>query len=89
MNTHGMKPHGMHTYHIQLHGQAAVSELNPMSPHQMTIVQSEPSATLISICTDQAGLLGTLRHLHNLGFVLLAVACQQEPSIEKTERKET
>jgi hypothetical protein len=63
----------MHTYCIQLRGQVDVNDLNPMCPHQMTLVQAEPSSTLLSIFTDQAGMVGMMGHLHNLGLTILSV----------------
>lgn len=61
------------TYHIQLEGQMAEDEMNAMSPLQMTLERIDGAATLFSICTDQSGLIGLLRHLHARGLVLLAV----------------
>jgi hypothetical protein len=71
----------MNTYFIQLRGQVNVSDLNALSPHQMTVIQAKPASTLISICTDQSGLVGLLRLLHNLGLTLLSVI-QEEERIE-------
>ena len=39
----------------------------------MTVVRAASEATLLSIGTDQSGLIGLIRHLHGLGFVLLSV----------------
>ncbi len=64
------------TYHIQIRGQAEESEINAMSPLQMTVVRVNQAATLFSVCTDQSGLIGLLRHLHGLGFVFLSVNCE-------------
>jgi hypothetical protein len=61
------------TYLIQLCGQVNESDLNAMSPIQMTVVRVDTVATLFTICTDQSGLIGLLRHLHGQGFVLLSV----------------
>lgn len=68
------------TYHIQLRGQAEESEINAMSPLQMTVVRVNQAATLFSVCTDQSGLIGLMRHLHGLGFVFQSVICESEPS---------
>ena len=78
----------MNTYLIELRGAVDVNELNPMSPHQMTSTRVEPTKTLITVCTDQSGMIGLLRHLHNLGFVLLAVACELETSRTLSKRNE-
>ena len=68
----------MNTYLIRLRGQVNVNDLNAMSPHQMTLVQMTPAATFISICTDQSGLVGLLRHLHHLGLTFLSVNREEE-----------
>jgi hypothetical protein len=74
------------TYHIQLRGHVDEGDINATSPLQMMVVQVEAdkehpvdkgypyTATLITICADQAGLIGLLRHLHGLGFVFLSVS---------------
>lgn len=77
----------MHTYRIRVRGQVDVAELNPMSPHQMTGIYSEPAASLFTICTDQSGMIGMLRHLHNLGIVILSVDYQLEEMKDSIERK--
>ncbi len=62
------------TYHIRLRGQVDEGEINAMSPFQMTVERVDQAATLITVCTDQSGLIGLLRHLHGLGFVFLSVS---------------
>jgi hypothetical protein len=37
--------------------------------------------TQFSIRTDQSGLIGLMRRLHNLGFAFLSVACAKESHI--------
>jgi hypothetical protein len=61
----------MNTYHIELMGQIPIDELNTMSPVQMTQAAAKQDCTAITICTDQSGMLGLLRHLHNLGLVIV------------------
>jgi hypothetical protein len=61
------------TYHIQIAGQVAEDEINAISTLQMTLERIDTAATLFSICTDQSGLIGLLRHLHARGLVLLSV----------------
>ena len=61
------------TYLIQLRGQVNESDLNAMSPIQMTVVRVDTASMLFTVCTDQSGLIGLLRHLHGRGFVLLSV----------------
>jgi hypothetical protein len=60
----------MNSFLIQLQGQVDVTDLNLMSPHHMTHVQDTPEGTLVSICTDQSGMIGLIRHLHALGYTI-------------------
>ena len=65
--------HDICTYQIEVQGQVDEKEINATSPLQMTVVRADPAATLFTICTDQSGLVGLIRHLHGHGFVLLSV----------------
>ncbi len=78
----------MITYQITVRGLVDVDELNLASPHHMTLVQAQPGVTQFSICTDQSGLIGLLRHLHNLGFDFQSITCAMETILSSTERKE-
>ena len=71
---------GMHdicTYQIEVRGQVDEYAFNATSPLQMTVVRVDTAATLFTICADQSGLIGLLRHLHGRGFVLLSVNCER------------
>jgi hypothetical protein len=64
----------MITYNIQLNGQVNEQEINARSPLQMSLVWVTPNASLVTVCTDQSGIIGLIRHLHNLGLVFLAIS---------------
>jgi hypothetical protein len=61
------------TYHIEVRGQVDGGSLNASSPLQMTVEREDTARTLFTICADQSGLIGLMRHLHGRGFVLLSV----------------
>ena len=61
------------TYHIEVRGQVDEDAFNATSPLQMTVVRVDPAATRFTICADQSGLVGLIRHLHGQGFVLLSI----------------
>jgi hypothetical protein len=65
--------HDSSTYHIEIRGQVDKNIFNATSPLQITVVQMDSAATLFTICADQSGLIGLIRHLHWQGFVLLSV----------------
>ena len=66
----------MNIYKITIRGQVDVNELNPTSPHQMSLIYVNPTKTMVTVCTDQSGLIGLLRHLHGLGLELLSFKCE-------------
>ena len=63
-------------YRIKVRGHVDESDLNAMSPLETTVVPADAdeehpnAATLFTICADQSGLIGLMRHLHGRGFVL-------------------
>ena len=64
------------TYHLRLRGRLTADDLNAMSPLAVTVEKSEAATTLLSVYTDQSGLIGILRHLHGLGCVFLSVSTE-------------
>jgi hypothetical protein len=64
------------------------NEVNSTSPVKVKVVRIEaggqpgPEATLFTVCTDQSGLIGLLRHLHGRGLVLLSLNFELN-SVEK------
>jgi hypothetical protein len=71
------EPEKMHdvfyTYRIEVQGRVDENTFNATSPLQMTVVRKDTATTLFTICADQSGLIGLIRHLHGQGFVLMSV----------------
>jgi hypothetical protein len=71
--------HDICTYQIEVRSQLDENDLNASSPLHMTVVRVDAdeerpnAATLFTICADQSGLIGLIRHLHGRGLVLLSV----------------
>lgn len=61
------------TYRIQLRGQVDLDEVNAKSPLELAVERADSAGTLLSVRTDQSGLIGLMRHLHGQGWVLLGV----------------
>jgi len=61
------------TYQIEIRGRADENDLNAISPFQMTVVRVDAESTLLTVSTDQSGLIGVLRHLHSRGLALRSV----------------
>lgn len=62
-----------YTYHIKISGQVNEGELNFSSPLHLHVVQAGMDETVVSLRTDQSGLVGLLRHLHGLSFVFISI----------------
>jgi hypothetical protein len=62
------------TFQIRLQGDTNEDEMNAMCPVSVTVEQVDASSTILAVRADQAGLIGLLRHLHGLGFVILSLA---------------
>jgi hypothetical protein len=75
------------TYFIEFYGQVEVGELNAISPLLMTPEGVEGAQTLVSVCTDQSGLIGLMRHLHGLGLVFLSVTRSHNDRSERSEHQ--
>ncbi len=60
-------------YGIQVDGRVNANELNALSPLEISLERVDAESTWLTVLTDQSGLIGLLRHLHGLGFVLLSV----------------
>jgi hypothetical protein len=63
----------IHTYEIKLRNRMDVDGFNATSPVQVMVRRVEAEATLVTICADQATLIGLLRHLHQQGYALLSL----------------
>lgn len=59
-------------YHIRVRGRVDEAEINAMSPIQLVREQGETTLSQFAARTDQSGLIGLLRHLHDRGFLLLS-----------------
>ncbi len=63
-------------YEIRVDGHIDHSIIDRFGPMQLidTVdVLGECTTALTGIVTDQAGIMGLIRHLHNLGIVLLSI----------------
>lgn len=67
--------HLQNTYIYQIEVEGSINEeiFNTASPIQIEVENIQHSITLITVYTDQSGIIGLLRHLHRLGFVVIAL----------------
>ncbi len=74
------------TYQIEVLGQVDEKDVSAGGPLQVALVRMSAdnagpdegktrpyASTLFTVCTDQSGLVGLLRHLHGRGLVLLSM----------------
>jgi len=64
----------IYTYHIEVQGQVDEKVFNIISPIQVTVEQGNAVSTLLTLDTDQSGLVGLVRHIHHQGFVILSLS---------------
>lgn len=65
--------HEVYTYRVRIQGQLEEKSFNAISPYRITEVSSTLDATQFTVCADQAGVIGLIRHLHQQGFLLLSI----------------
>jgi hypothetical protein len=62
-------------YQIQVRGQVTTSEIESFSPPGLTLEPGNEDCSILTVRTDQSGLVGLIRQLHGLGFELLSFRC--------------
>lgn len=60
-------------YSIRIKEQIDRDDINRISPVKVNQARIENSHTMCELTTDQAGLIGVLRHLHQRGFTIIGV----------------
>jgi hypothetical protein len=63
------------TYALKLSGELEQDFLTSFCPAGTNLERQEGSTLLSNICTDQSGIIGMIRYLHNLGFTILEMKC--------------
>ncbi|HEX2978951.1 MAG TPA: hypothetical protein VHO48_01685 [Anaerolineaceae bacterium] len=61
------------TYIITINGFVNQDDINAASPVNLNVDFATDRVTNLSVCTDQSGMIGILRHLHSMGYVLIFV----------------
>ena len=60
------------SYRLEVLNGLDEADFNASSPLQIEVVCREPEVTRFLVVSDQAGLIGLIRHLHAQGFVILS-----------------
>jgi len=61
------------TYQIHINGQIIDCEIARFCPPGWTIETDDKGFSILTVKTDQSGLVGLIRQLHGLGFELLSI----------------
>lgn len=69
---------GMRTYTLKLRGDLDEDFATSFCPPETTLSRAEETLTLSNLHTDQSGLIGLIRQLHNLGHVIISLNSEQE-----------
>ncbi|MEA4906050.1 MAG: hypothetical protein GYA17_05950 [Chloroflexi bacterium] len=69
-------------YYIRVRGLLAAGDIEPFSPPGLHIAPLGEEGSLLSVCTDQAGVIGLIRSLHGMGIILQALERQEFESRE-------
>jgi len=64
---------GIRTYALTLRGQLDADFASTFCPLETTFVCDGKTFRLANLHLDQSGLIGLLRHLHNVGCVILSL----------------
>jgi len=60
-------------YQIRIYEQMGAAEIERFAPPDLQLEPAGNNTTLLSVRSDQAGLIGLIRQLHGLGFTLLSI----------------
>jgi hypothetical protein len=66
------------TYILQFSGELEADFLASFCPAGTTLTIRDNITTLSNLRTDQSGILGIIRHLHNLGILILEMTTLQD-----------
>lgn len=63
--------HEFFNYQIKILNGIDRTRLESSSPVQMKVIRADGETTTLEIFSDQSGLIGVLRYLHQQGYILL------------------
>lgn len=61
-------------YDIEVQDELDENAFNATSPLRIAVAERGQLSTLLRTRSDQSGLIGLMRHLHQQGFVLLSIS---------------
>lgn len=73
----------IHEYQIEVQGKIDESTFNATSPLQVQVKKTDEMSTLMTIQSDQSGLVGLIRHFHHQGFSLLSFRASKILTIKR------
>jgi hypothetical protein len=73
-----MSPDELRTYSLKLCGSLDDDFISAYFPAGTCLTQRDECSRLENLQTDQSGIIGLLRQLHNLGCVILEMSTEKE-----------
>lgn len=73
--TAGTNKNDQRLYQIKFSGQVDDDFVTSFCPPGLTIERDGDITCLSNIHMDQSGIIGLIRHLHNLGCTILSMSC--------------
>jgi len=70
----------VHTYTLTFAGVLDDDFLTSFCPEGTVATAVDQHTTLTNLCTDQSGIIGVIRRLHNLGCTLISLSTKQGSS---------
>lgn len=80
MTAHTNHPDDLRTYRLTLRGTVDEEFVAAYCPAGTLLGHEGDAACLSDIQADQSGIVGLMRHLHNLGCTILALDSQPAPT---------
>lgn len=77
--TDNTSAHDLRVYRITIRGRVDEELVEAYCPAGTVLTSDGDTASLANIRADQAGIVGLVRHLHNLGLTILALESQEIP----------
>ena len=60
-------------YRSVVRGELQAADVRTIGPHGLAVEPAGVGYTRLSVCTDQAGLVGLIRFLHGMGLALVSL----------------
>ena len=67
--------HDQRSYTLKLAGLLEDDFISAYCPPETVVLRQDNTTNLTNLHTDQSGMIGLIRNLHNLGYTILSMNC--------------